>query len=100
MSANPTPGEHDIETAFEQLSQADLLILIKNMARLHPDLEELIKTIQPTAPKQQRIPFNPELYRWHVAEIFSTIDRTTWGSEGRAAGPLLDLKDIGDDYVQ
>lgn len=100
MSTNPTPGEHDIETALEQLSQADLLILIKNMARLHPDLAELIKTIQPTAPKQQRIPFNPELYRWQVAEIFSTIDRTTWGSEGRAAGPLLDLKDIGDDYVQ
>jgi hypothetical protein len=86
MSTNPTPGVHDIESAFEQLSQADLFILIKNMARLHPDLEELIKTIQPTAPKQQRIPFNPELYRWQVAEIFSTIDRTRWGLKAEQQG--------------
>ena len=100
MSTNLTPGEQEIETALEQLSKADMLSLIKDMVQLHPDLTGLIVTIQPTTPKRQRVPFNPELYRRQVAEIFYTTDRTTWGSEGRAAGPLLDIKAIGDDYVQ
>ncbi len=100
MSTNPTPGEQEIETALEQLSKDDLLSLIKHMVQLHPDLTGLLASIQPTTPQPQRIPFNPELYRRQVAQIFSTTDRTKWGSEGRAAGPLLDIKDIGDDCVQ
>lgn len=100
MNTNPTPDEHDIEAAIEQLSKDDLLSFIKQMVQIHPDLAGLIEKMQPAAPKQQRIPFNPELYRRQVAEIFYTTDRTTWGSEGRAARPLLDIMDIGDDYVQ
>ncbi len=97
MSTNPPPSKQTIETVLEQLSKEDLLSLIKQMVQQHPDLTELIATRQPTAPKKQRhIPFKPEVYRRQVAEIFATTDRTKWGSEGRAAGPLLELMDIGD----
>jgi tetratricopeptide (TPR) repeat protein len=100
MSTNITPEEYDIEKVLEALSKADMLSLIKQMVQLHPDLAGLIVTIQPTVPKLQRKPFNPELYRRQVAEIFYTTDRTRWGSEARAAGPLLDIVDIGDEYVE
>ncbi len=40
--------------------------------------------------------------RWteNQDKIFYTTDRNTWGSEARAAEPLLDIVDIADDYVQ
>ena len=53
------------------------------------------------APKQKQcVPFNPELYRRQVDEVFRTVDRNKWGSEGRAAEPLLRIKAIADDFVQ
>lgn len=78
------------------------LTLIKRMVQLYPDLAGLIETAQQTTPSQrpQHLPFNPEFYRRQVDEIFYTTDRNTWGSEGRAAGPLLRIVDIGNDYVQ
>src|SRR2546425_41101 len=100
--STPTPDEQDIESTLGHLSKADLLTLIKRMVQLYPDLTGLIETAQQTTPSQrpQRLPFNPEFYRHQVDEIFYTTDRNTWGSEGRAAGPLLRIVDIGNDYVQ
>ena len=98
----PTPGDQNIETTLGHLSKADLLTLIKRMVQLYPDLAGLIETAKQTTSSQkpQRLPFNPEFYRRQVDEIFYTTDRNTWGSEGRAAGPLLRIVDIGDDYVK
>ena len=100
--STPTPDEQDIESTLGQLSKADLLTLIERMVQLYPDLTGLIETAQQTAPSQrpQRLPFNPEFYRRQVDEIFYTTDRNTWGSEGRAAGPLSRIVDIGNDYVK
>jgi hypothetical protein len=100
MSTNPTPGEPDIEATLGRLSKADLLSLIQRMIQLYPDLTGLIETAEPAKSNPQRPPFNPEFYRRQVDEIFYTTDRNTWGSEGRAAGPLLRIVDIGNDYVQ
>ena len=100
--STPTPGDQNIETTLGHLSKADLLTLIKRMVQLYPDLAGLIETAKQTTSSQkpQRLPFNPEFYRRQVDEIFYTTDRNTWGSEGRAAGPLLRIVDIGDDYVK
>ncbi len=102
MSTIPIPGGQDIESTLGHLSKAELLSLIKRMVQLYPDLAGLIETAQQTTPshKPQRPPFNPEFYRRQVNEIFYTTDRNTWGSEGRAAGPLLRIVDIGNDYVK
>ena len=85
------------ESTLGHLSKADLLTLIKRMVQLYPDLAGLIETAQQGTPSQkpQRLPFNPEFYRRQVDEIFYTTDRNTWGSEGRAAGPLLRIVDTG-----
>src|SRR5256885_2827451 len=100
--STPTPGDQNIETTLGHLSKADLLTLIKRMVQLYPDLAGLIETAKQTTSSQkpQRLPFNPEFYRRQVDEIFYTTDRNTWGSEGRAAGPLLRIVDIGNDYVK
>ena len=102
MSTNPIPGEQDIESTLGHLSKAELLSLIKRMVQLYPDLAGLIETAQQTTPSQkpQRPPFNAAFYRRQIDEIFYTTDRNTWGSEGRAAGPLLRIVDIGNDYVK
>ena len=94
------PSEQDIEAALERLSKNKMSALIKQMIQQYPDLTSLIITTQPATPKQQPVPFNAELCRMQVEKIFYTTDRNTWGSEARAAGPLLDIVDTGDDYVQ
>jgi hypothetical protein len=100
--STPTPDEQDIESTLGHLSKADLLALIKRMVQLYPDLTGLIETVQQTTPPQrpQRPPFNPEFFRHQVNEIFRTTDRNTWGSEARAANPLLDIVDIANEYVE
>ena len=49
-----------------------MLTLIKQMVQLHPDLTELIEKMQSVAPKQQRIPFNPEL---HCRQVKAKMDK-------------------------
>ena len=100
MNTIPTPGEYDIQAALEQLSRDDMQALIQRMVQQHPDLAGLIVSKQPTAIKKPRAPFNAEVYRLQVEKIFYTTDRNTWGSEARAAGPLLDIVDISDEYVE
>jgi hypothetical protein len=100
MNTIPTPSEHDIQAALEQLSRDDIHALIQHMVQLHPDLAGLIVSKQPTSTLKLRTPFKAEIYRLQVEKIFYTTDRNTWGAEARAAEPLLDIVDIADDYVQ
>src|SRR5258708_33345819 len=100
MNATPTPEEQDIKSAVEQPSKDDLRALIQDMVRQHPDLAGLIGSKQPTATRKPRAPFNAEVYRLQVEKIFYTTDRNTWGSEARAAEPLLDIVDIAEEYVE
>ena len=100
MNTLPTPGEYDIQAALEQLSRDDMQALIQRMVQQYPDLAGLIVSKHPTAIKKPRAPFNAEVYRLQVEKIFYTTDRNTWGSEARAAGPLLDIVDISDEYVE
>jgi hypothetical protein len=99
MSTNPTPDEQDIESTLGHLDKADLISLIKRMVQQHPDLAGLIVSKQPTTIEEPRAPFNAEIYRLQVEKIFYTTDRNRWGSEARAAEPLLDIVDIADEYV-
>jgi uncharacterized Zn finger protein len=92
-----------VESALTDLNKAELISLMKQMLQLHPDLEGLVEKIGPrssAAPKQKRVPFNRELYRRQVDEIFRTTDRNKWGSEARAAEPLLRIQSIADDYAK
>lgn len=96
----PTSDEACIQAALERLSKDDLQALVQRMVRQHPDLAELIVLGEQEAVKKPREPFNAEVYRLQVEKIFLTTDRNTWGSEARAADPLLDIVDIADEYVE
>src|SRR5260221_14602118 len=100
MNTMSTPDETRIKAALEQLGRDELQALIQRMVRQHPDLAGLIVPGQQAAIKKPRAPFNAEVYRLQVEKIFRTTDRNTWGSEARAAEPLLDIVDIADEYVK
>jgi uncharacterized Zn finger protein len=95
-----TPDETRLQAALEQLEKDDLQALILRMVQQHPDLAGLIVSGEQKAVKKPRKPFNAEVYRLQVEKIFLTTDRNTWGSEARAAGPLLDIVDVADEYVE
>jgi hypothetical protein len=95
-----TPDESRIQAALEQLDKDDLLALILRLVQQHPDLTGLIVSGEQKAVKKPRKPFNAEVYRLQIEKIFLTTDRNTWGSEARAAEPLLDIVDVADEYVE
>lgn len=95
-----TPDETRIQAALEQLEKDDLQALILRMVQQHPDLAGLIVSDEQKAVKKPRKPFNAEAYRLQVEKIFLTTDRDRWGSEARAAEPLLDIVDVADEYVE
>jgi hypothetical protein len=95
-----TPDEARIQAVLEQLEKDDLQALILRMVQEHPDLAGLIVSGEKKAVKKPRKPFNAEVYRLQVEKIFLTTDRNTWGSEARAAEPLLDIVDVADEYVE
>ncbi len=100
MDTEYQDDEQDKEAVLEKLSRTELLSLVKQMIQVHPDLAQLIETVPSTESETKREPFNSELYRLKIANIFATTDRDSWGSEGRAADPLLDIVDIADDLVE
>lgn len=100
MSTNQTPDEQDVEPTLEQFTKAELISLIKRMLQRYPDLTGMIAMAPPADAKPPHPPFNPAFYRRQVDEVFDTTDRNTWGSEGRAAGPLLSIVAIANEYVQ
>lgn len=95
-----TPDETRIQAALEKLDKDDLQALILRMVQQHPDLAGLIVSGEQKAIKKPSKPFNAEVYRLQVEKIFLTTDRNTWGSEARAADPLLDIVDVVDEYVE
>lgn len=95
-----TPDETRIQAALEQLEKDDLQALILRMVQQHPDLAGLIVSGEQKSVKKPRKPFNAEVYRLQVEKIFLTTDRDRWGSEARAAEPLLDSVDVADEYVE
>jgi hypothetical protein len=96
----PAPDETRLQAALEQLEKDDLQALILHMVQQHPDLAGLIVSGEQEAVKKPWEPFNAEVYRLQIEKIFRTTDRNTWGSEARAADPLLDIVAIADEYVE
>jgi len=100
MDTGSQAEKQNKEALLDQLDRSELLTLIKQMIQLHPDLVQLVDALPDTHEKLQRAPFDPELYRLKVDQIFSTTDRNTWGSESRAAGPLLDIMQVADEAIE
>lgn len=89
----------DNDAALEQLDRGQLLSLVKQMLQIHPDLAQLLDALDTHEEEAQPASTDPELYRLKVNEIFYDTDRDSWGSEARAAEPLMDIMEIGDDFL-
>jgi len=100
MSSGSQAEKQNRETVLDQLDRSELLTLIKQMIQIYPTLAQLVDALPDTHEEQQRASSDPEFYRLKVAHIFETTDRDTWGSEGRAAGPLLDIVEISDTFLE
>jgi hypothetical protein len=99
MNDFETTPTYDIDATLKGLKKAELLSLIKQMVQQYPDLVALVEKGEPIPVQAQHAPFNAEACRLEIEKIFYTTDRDSWGSEARAAGPLLDIKQSGDEYV-
>jgi hypothetical protein len=99
MNNFETAPTFDIDGALKELKRAELLALIKQMIQEYPDLIALIEKRESIPLQVQHASFNAEACRLEIEKIFYTTERDSWGSEARAAGPLLDIKQSGDEYV-
>jgi hypothetical protein len=100
MNTGPQAEKQNKDAVLDQLDRSELLTLIKQMIQHYPDLALLVNALPGINEEQQRASFDPEQYRLKVEEIFATTDRNTWGSESRAAGPLLDIMQVADEAVE
>ena len=97
--ANPAQFSalEETETALERRSKEELVALVKQMLRRHPDLEVLLETPLPVA-GQRAQPLDPEVYR-RQAHAALQHGGYEWGAEGGIADELLAITEIGDGFA-
>jgi hypothetical protein len=100
MNTKSQTNTQNIEAALDQLDKSELLTLIRQMIEFYPDLAQLVTPLNTHKKPQHEVSIDPEHYRLKVANIFYANDRNSWGSEGRAAEPLLEIVEIGDTFLE
>lgn len=90
-------AQEETGAALEQRGKDELIALIKQMLRRHPDLEVLLETPLPVAGQRAR-PVNPEVYRRQAAAAFRHGDYE-WGMEAGMADELSSIVEIGDGFA-
>ncbi len=87
----------ELDADLEQRSRGELVVLIKQMLQLQPDLESLLE--MPMAGGGGRsVPFNPEICRRQVAAAFRQ-GRDDWMASRRIATEIGVILDAGDDFL-
>ncbi len=84
----------DVDTILERYDKPELIALVKRMLQREPDLESLLPTVG-----KQRGPVNPEIYLRQVETVFRRSGYE-WGAESEIAGELLNIKAVGDGFLQ
>lgn len=82
---------------LEQRSKGELVVLIKRMLQLQPDLESLLEIGIPGGDVQS-IPVNPEIYRRQVASAFR-LGKDDWLASRRICMEIGVILDAGDDFL-
>ena len=86
-----------LDADLEQRSKGELVVLIKQMLQLQPDLESLLEMAMPGS-DGRHIPVNPEIYRRQVASAFR-LGRNDWMASGRIAVEIGVILDAADDFL-
>jgi len=89
----------DLETALDRLSKAELIVLIRRMLDRYPDLEPLLD-LPIVGDAKEAPPANAEAIRRQAQGAFAGFDYDDWGAIHSIVQRLLELVDIGDDYLR
>lgn len=87
----------ELEADLEQRSKAELVVLIKQMLQLQPDLESLLEMAMPGS-DGRRNPVNPDICRRQVASAFR-LGREDWLASRKIATEIGVILDSGDDFM-
>ena len=92
------PGEFveqpTIDEMLAKLEKDELARFIKKMVRSEPQLEEMLFAVE-----QRSAPFNEQVYRRKIEQIFRPASNT-WGVSADIAGELYRLKESADSYAE
>ncbi len=87
----------ELDADLEQRSKGELVVLIKRMLRLQPDLESLLEMDLPGG-DGGGAPVNPEIYRRQVASAFR-LGRDDWMASRRIAVEIGVVLDAGEEFL-
>ena len=87
----------DLDADLEQRSKGELVVLIKRMLQLQPDLESLLEMAIPGG-EEGGIPVNPEIYRRQVASAFR-LGQEDWMASRRIAVEIGVILDAGEEFL-
>lgn len=87
----------DLDTALQQRSKAELIVLIKRMLQIEPDLETLLEAALPEG-KRGSPPVNPEVYRRQVSSAFRR-GGDDWMASQRVVRDIGVTLDTGDRFL-
>ena len=87
----------ELDTALQQCSKAELIVLIKRMLQREPDLETLLETALSEG-NRGSAPVNPEIYRRQVSSAFRR-GGDDWMASQRVARDIGVTLDAGDDFL-
>lgn len=87
----------ELDADLEQRSKGELVVLIKRMLQIQPDLESLLEMTMPGG-DGRGTPVNPEIYRRQVAAAFR-LGRDDWPASRRIGMEIGVILDAGEDFL-
>ena len=87
----------ELDTALQQRSKDDLIVLIKRMLELEPRLETLLETALPEGSRES-VPVNPEIYRRQISTAFR-FGGDDWMASERVAREIGVVLGSGDRFL-
>ncbi|HWE97689.1 MAG TPA: SWIM zinc finger family protein [Tepidisphaeraceae bacterium] len=96
------PGQftavEELDQALNNRSKEELVAILRQVFRRHPDLESLLETPLPTAGKKRVKPVKPETYQRQSAAVFSKAG-DGYAGWGDIEDELAAIVEIGNDFV-
>jgi len=89
----------ELETALSQRSKGELITLIRRMLDRYPELETLLE-LPIVGETSEPPPVDAEAIRRQAHSAFAGIGYDDWGATYGIAQQLLELVEIGDDYLE
>ena len=95
--SNPFPAVNEPDANLEQLGKSELIVLIRQMLQVQPNLEPLLKAALPGG-NRGRTMIDPESYRRQIASAFQRVGNDR-NAARRVAADIDTVMDTGDEFL-